>query len=126
MDALKFPLELGRCSHVMIVALVQSAANEGVGDRSSGFNGDPSEGLASMRRVLKHEDEMALTCWVIESDESSMKPRLRAWVVGVGADPRVAGHQEFSHAGRLEPKMMISVFSEFSLRWLASIQLAMA
>ncbi|KAJ1146012.1 hypothetical protein NDU88_012294 [Pleurodeles waltl] len=42
----EFLLELGRGSRIERVAVVQSAADEGMGDRASGFGGDPSEDLA--------------------------------------------------------------------------------
>ncbi|KAJ1099796.1 hypothetical protein NDU88_004891 [Pleurodeles waltl] len=70
---------------------------------------------ASMRRVLKQEKEMALTCWVMDSEGSKVVPRLLAWSVGVGAVPRVAGHQKSSHAekGGAEDKDFRLVRIEF-------------
>ncbi|KAJ1120103.1 hypothetical protein NDU88_008278, partial [Pleurodeles waltl] len=67
-----------------------------------------------MQRVLKQDEETALTCLVMESVESRMMPRLRAWLVGVGAAPRAVGHQEPSQAEGLAPRMRTSVLSEFN------------
>ncbi|KAJ1207132.1 hypothetical protein NDU88_002524, partial [Pleurodeles waltl] len=72
------------------------------------------------------EEEMELTCWVMDSEGSKMNPRLRVWSVGVGVVPRVAGHQESSHAEGVETKMRTSVMLELSLRQLLFIHSAMA
>ncbi|KAJ1190289.1 hypothetical protein NDU88_007027 [Pleurodeles waltl] len=98
LHSLQSLLEFGRGSCVEGIVVVQLAAYKGLGDCSSGFGGYPFVDLSEHAEGVKQEEEMALTCWVMDTEGSKMNPRLHAELVGVGVVPRVAGHQESSHA----------------------------
>lgn len=70
----------------------------------------------SRRSMWKQDEDTALIWWFIESEKSSMMPRLRTWSVGVVEVPSAAGHQESPQAEGVGPRRSTSVLSILSLR----------